>query len=76
LDGTGIFYRRDPEWQRLKCPRHWNCRCTRVATSVEMAAEHGVKYAQQWLRDGVQPEYWDMPRINVELPEGWTRGQL
>lgn len=71
LEDTGIFYREDPEWQRLKPPRHWNCRCSRIPMTVEMAADHGVKYAIEWLESGIQPAYVNMPRINVELPKGW-----
>lgn len=25
IDGTGIYWRADPEWQRIKPPRHYNC---------------------------------------------------
>jgi len=74
LDGTNIYYRGDPECQRLRPTRHYNCRCGRTPYTVEMAAVRGVKYAKEWLRLGYRPPYVNMPRVPVELPTGWTPG--
>lgn len=74
IQGTNIYLFRDPEWQRLRPLRHFNCRCGKVPLSVEDAARRGIRYAQEWLRAGrrpVNPPF--VARINAELPKGWTR---
>lgn len=74
LDGTGIFLRDDPEWIRLKPPRHYQCRCGRIALSLEDAAnKYGIEYAIRWLKSGQQPPPEYVPRIPVDLPKGWIR---
>jgi uncharacterized protein with gpF-like domain len=75
IDGSNIFMRSDPEWQRLKPLRHWQCRCSSVPLSVADAARRGIVYAQQWMAEGKRP---DGPkpyvnRIEAELPKGWIR---
>lgn len=77
LQGTGIFLRSDPVYQRLKVPRHWSCRCTRIPRTVADAAARGIMYAQEWLRRGEQP----MPPAHVDdpglfPPEGWLPGNV
>lgn len=75
LNGTGVYRRDDPVWQRFRPPSHWRCRCGTIPLTVEMAAHRGVKEAQQWLRTGRPPERpaWVAPPP-VELPEGWEPG--
>lgn len=75
IEGTGIYLRDDPEWRRLRPPRHWQCRCTRVPHTVESAAARGLRYARLWLRLGRQPlPAPHVPRVPVELPPGWHAG--
>lgn len=75
LDGTAVFLRDDPTYQKFKIPRHFGDRCSRNPLTVEMAAERGVKYAQEWLRLGQRPDRlgWVAPPP-VSLPKGWTPG--
>ncbi len=49
LDGTAVYNRLDPVWHLFRPPWSWNCRCVSTPLTVEMAAETGVKEAQQWL---------------------------
>lgn len=74
MSGTSIFARDDPEWQRLKNPRHWQCRCNTRPCTIEDAARAGVVYAQEWLRNGTRPAWspW-VDRVPVELPAGWVQ---
>ena len=73
IQGTGVYLRDDPIYQKFKPPRHWRCRCSRRALSVEDAARRGIKYAQEWLEKGEQPP--DPPYVEhppVDLPPGWV----
>ena len=73
LQRTGIYRADDPEWRRLRPPRHYNCRCGLVPLSVEDAAARGIREAKRWLADGflAQPPAW-VPHVPVELPPGWA----
>lgn len=74
IQGTDIFLRDDPEWQRLRPTRHWNCRCAAAYLSVREAARKGIRYAQDWLRRGQRPPNPPyVRRIPAQLPEGWKR---
>jgi SPP1 gp7 family putative phage head morphogenesis protein len=77
LNGTGIYLRDDPEWQRLQPPRHFNCRCAAIPISTADAARRGIKYAKEWLDLGRRPDdSGHVPRVPVELPKGWQRSRL
>lgn len=70
LNGTGIYRRDDPFWNRFTPPWDYNCRCATNLLSIEAAARGGVKEAQKWLETGVppqQPEFRDafIPFDNV-----------
>lgn len=72
LQGTAIFYRKDPVYLHFKSPRHWQCRCARRPMSVEDAARRGIRAARRWLQTGVPPlgELF-VPWPDAELPKGW-----
>ncbi len=55
IQGTGIFRRDDPTWDRLKPPLHPNCRCGRSPLSLEQAARRGIREAVRWLETGQPP---------------------
>jgi hypothetical protein len=70
IGGSGIFRRDDPTWERLKPPRHPNCRCGRSPMTLEDAAAAGVVEAERWLRTGEPPRHpnWvPMPRRLSEM---------
>jgi Phage Mu protein F like protein len=72
LQGTHIYRRDDPFYRKWKAPRHWQCRCTRMAMSIADAAAAGVKEAQLWLRTGRPPvtPSWVTPP-NIENLQGY-----
>ena len=62
LDGTGVFRRDDPFWDRFTPPWDYNCRCGTNLLTIEAAARMGVQEAKEWLRSGrppAEPEYRD-----------------
>lgn len=62
LNGTNVYHKDDPTWQRFKPPWDYNCRCGSAPLSVRDAARLGVKEAQQWLETGVEPVHeWVTP---------------
>lgn len=74
IQGTGIYAIDDPEWNRVKPPRHPNCRCGRRLMTLEDAAKEGIRFAQDWLRLGHQPGPLPFVKpVPVELPKGWVR---
>ncbi len=69
IDGTAIYLRSDPVWQRYKSPRHYQDRCGQRLLSVRDAARRGIKYAQEWERTGVEPPnppYVSQPNLDAE----------
>lgn len=77
LNGTGVYHKDDPEYDRTRPMRHWQCRCAVIPLNVEGAASRGVKYAQEWLRLGYPPGPPPrVPRVPVNMPEGWVRMSL
>jgi hypothetical protein len=73
IQKTGIYLRDDPVYRPFRPPRHWNCRCTRLMLTVEMAAARGIRWAQRWLRTGKRPGNPPYVRsIPASLPDGWT----
>lgn len=84
LDGTNVYRRDDPIWERFTPPWDYQCRCAIVPMTVEDAARAGVREARQWLRDGLPPAtpQWVQPppfnpppgwktREAVRMSEGW-----
>ena len=71
IDGTAIFRRDDPTWQRLLPPRHFNCRCGRNVLLLSDAADRGIREAQEWQRTGKPPEKpaW-VPMPEIAMKEG------
>lgn len=66
IQGTGIYRRDDPTWQRLKPPRHPRCRCGRNPLTVAMAARAGIREAEKWLETGkppLVPAWVPMPEV-------------
>lgn len=66
LDGTGVYRRDDPFWDRFTPPWDFNCRCGVNLLTLDKAASKGVKEAQRWLESGRPPEkpeyrYQDIP---------------
>ena len=69
IGGTAIYRRDDPTWQRLKPPRHPNCRCGRLQMTLRQAARAGVWEALEWLATGIPPkvpEWVPMPEIAIK----------
>lgn len=51
IDGTNIYHKDDPTWQRFRPPWSWNCRCAWNAITIADAARAGVREAQRWLEN-------------------------
>lgn len=74
IQGTAIYRRDDPVYQKFKSPRHYNDRCGRRPVTIRDAAKAGIKEAIKWLETGeppVSPAWVKHP--DVELPPGWSR---
>ncbi|HYH63939.1 MAG TPA: phage minor head protein [Urbifossiella sp.] len=73
LDGTAVYRRDDPVWQRFYPPWGWQCRCIVIPLSVEDAAAKGVREAMKWLATGVPPASpsWVRPPP-FDIPKGWV----
>lgn len=75
LDGnrTAFFFVQDPVFRRFCAPRHWNCRCGTIYSTIERAARKGIRVANEWLKTGIQPVEHNLlvPYPNAELPAGW-----
>lgn len=79
LDGTGVYRRDDPFWDRFTPPWDYNCRCGVRLLTIEQAARMGVKEAQDWLKYGAPPERpnWRLNYIPFPRNEGWgSRGRV
>lgn len=73
IDGTGVFHIEDPVWKKFAPPRHWQCRCGTRLLTLEMAADRGIEWAQQYLDSGVAPVALPfVPWPAVELPKDWV----
>lgn len=55
LNGTNIYRRDDPFWDRWTPPNGYNCRCGTNLLTIDVAAARGVKEAQEWLRTSRPP---------------------
>jgi hypothetical protein len=78
IQGTNIYRRDDPIWDRFTPPWSFNCRCDRIALTLEDAARKGVREAKAWLESGVPPAEpaWVSPPP-FDPPAGWaTRPRL
>ena len=73
LNGTGVYRRDDPFWDRFTPPWHYQCRCAVNLLTLEKAASKGVKEAQDWLRTGVPPESPEFRNDKIPFPHnpGW-----
>jgi hypothetical protein len=70
INGTNVYRRDDPFWRRFLPPLTDLCRCSVVVTSIDQAAERGVKEAQEWLRTGeppARPEWVKSPHVDPRL---------
>lgn len=78
IDGTGIYRREDPFWDRWTAPLHYNCRCGTNLLTKAAAARKGVKEAQEWLDTGIKPPLVSrLPFIPFEPIPGWGhRGRV
>lgn len=73
LDGTGVYRADDPVWDWAYPPAGWNCRCVVIPTTVEQAAEAGVKEARLWLESGRPPAVPAfVGAVPLVLPAGWV----
>lgn len=73
LDGTAIYRRDDPLWERFTPPWDYQCRCNVIPLSVEDAAAAGVQEAKEWIERGfppAQPAWVPSPPFNP--PAGWS----
>jgi len=77
LDGTNVYRKDDPIWDKFTPPWDFNCRCALVPLTVEDAAKLGVREAHDWATSGVPPErpQWvaDPP---FDAPEGFEGVRL
>lgn len=73
LNGTNIYRRDDPIWERFTPPWDYQCRCAIIPMTIEDAARAGVHEAQEWLRTGLPPSTpeWVTPPP-FSPPEGWN----
>jgi predicted RNA-binding Zn-ribbon protein involved in translation (DUF1610 family) len=76
LNGTGVYRRDDPFWLKFMPPLTDFCRCTVIPLTIRMAAEAGVKEAQEWLRSNhppAQPEWVKLPPFDprLDLEDEW-----
>lgn len=55
IDGTNVYRRDDPFWDRFTPPNGYNCRCGVTLVTIDGAARAGVREAQEWLRTGNKP---------------------
>jgi len=79
LNGTGIFRRDDPVWNRITAPLGYQCRCLDRPLTLSQAARKGVKEAQEWLRTGDRPAFpeWLDTIVDFEPYPGFgTRGRV
>ncbi|MGC4002894.1 MAG: phage minor head protein [Pirellulales bacterium] len=49
IGGTNIYLADDPEWDRIRPPNDFNCRCRWIPMTIRQAARKGVPHAQEWL---------------------------
>lgn len=56
IGGAAVYRRDDPAWDRLKPPRHPNCRCGTNPLTVGEAARRGVGADAGWVRIGADLE--------------------
>lgn len=78
IQGTNIYRRDDPIWEKFYPPSRWNCRCDVIPLTLEDAAAAGIHEAREWLRTGIPPSSptWVKPPP-FEPPPGWaTRPRL
>lgn len=73
LDGTNVYYYKDPTWRRFRAPWGFNCRCSDTPATIRQAARLGVKEAQRWLETGVEPEHIPVPRPPFDPDPAWER---
>lgn len=76
LNGTNIYYRKDPTWIRFRPPWSWGCRCGWGAISIEDAAAAGVQEAIEWLATGIEPNHPPVPVPPFSPPAEWERMEL
>lgn len=55
INGTAVYRRDDPVYQKYRSPRHYQDRCGRRLLSVRDAAAKGIKEAEEWLRTDSPP---------------------
>ena len=76
LNGTNVYYFRDPVWSIFRPPWDWNCRCGWIAFTIRQAARAGVEEAIQWLDTGIEPIHGMVAQPNFLPPESWIRKTL
>lgn len=64
IQGTNIYRRDDPIWDKFMPPWRWRCRCDLNPLTIRDAARAGIREAQIWLETGVMP----MPPAYVPHP--------
>ena len=55
IQGTNIYRRDDPVFQKYRAPWDYGCRCNDTYLTVRQAADRGIYEAQQWLATGEAP---------------------
>ena len=79
LNGTAIYRRDDPFWERWTPPNGFSCRCGVSLLTLADAARKGVLEAQQWLETGSPPATpeWRFQFIPFENEPGFGgRGRV
>ncbi len=70
LNGTGIYRRDDPFWNRFSPPWGMTCRCGKNLLTLEAAARKGVAEAIEWQNSGSPPQepaWVSLPRFDHEF---------
>lgn len=77
IQGTNIYRRDDPVWQKFRAPWSWNCRCNDSYLTIKQAADRGIQEAIDWLATGQPPANPTfVPHPPFEPPPDWQRMAL
>lgn len=76
LDGSNVYYKDDPTWQRFRPPWSWNCRCGWNPLSTRQAAKKGVGEAKLWLDTNHEPPHVPVTPPPFNPPASWERREV
>lgn len=74
IQGTNIFRRDDPVFQKYRAPFDFGCRCNDTYLTIRQAADKGIDEAREWLRTGEPPMVPAfVPDPNLPVSSSWQR---